>query len=734
MRTFFTQFRRAPGRILASTLALVLAVAALGVLAVPAVTEGALHSAAERDGVGDLVLSTTPTPPTALAEIRAIPNVTAADGVLDIPLTAKPTDPGRVIGLAPDRSLTHLHLTAGRAARAPNEVVTEAEVAPIGATIALGTSSYTVVGHATTLLWSGERAVFADFDAATALASLPGANVVVIQAHDDDRRALERIAHAARTILARHGARLTQFPLFFPDGGTPLDQPIEQVSTLVGLLGIVAGLVALVLLASTTTTLITERTREVALMRALGGRRRGLQRRLRRVAVGITLASLAIGLPLGIVVSNLVGRLILDQTISMTPDIAVDWSIIATTALAMLVGARIAAARSARRVVRRPLAEALRDRDGAPFGGSWLHRAIVRLPAGGIRSRLAFRASWRRPARTVAVVAQIATAVGAAFLIPSLTASIVRYNTESTAIWHWESQALSEESGLSIPNRVEAGRAGVETGIMTLGRVRRWDVDAIGLRSDTKVFDPQLARGRWIRTRSREAVISHGLGRREHLAPGGSITLRLAGGSARYRVVGWSDDHQRSVYVDRGDLAHDLGAPTMSNVVWSKGADAGDRLATPVVVTRAADLRQGGESGRNVIGTIFSALAAILAGVAALAVLSAVTINLYERRHELALLRALGARRASLRGVVLRELIPLGTIGFVLGVWLGGIGSDAILGVFANDGAVDITVVHAFGSIPMLVALTLAGLGLLTLGAVRSAGRRSIATTLRSAA
>ena len=53
------QFRRAPGRILASVFALALAVGAIGVLAIPTVAGSSLHDAAERDGVADIVVATT---------------------------------------------------------------------------------------------------------------------------------------------------------------------------------------------------------------------------------------------------------------------------------------------------------------------------------------------------------------------------------------------------------------------------------------------------------------------------------------------------------------------------------------------------------------------------------------------------------------------------------------------------------------------------------------------------
>ena len=71
-------------------------------------------------------------------------------------------------------------------------------------------------------------------------------------------------------------------------------------------------------------------------------------------------------------------------------------------------------------MTRRPLAEALRDRDGSPYGHSVSQRLAARVPTGGLFGRLAARASIRRPARTVAILVHIAGAVAAAFLVAAM--------------------------------------------------------------------------------------------------------------------------------------------------------------------------------------------------------------------------------------------------------------------------------------------------------------------------
>ena len=63
----------------------------------------------------------------------------------------------------------------------------------------------------------------------------------MITAVDDGADELRAIADATRDVLAERGDAFTDFPVYLPDGSTPIDADIEQVSTLIGLLGIVAG-------------------------------------------------------------------------------------------------------------------------------------------------------------------------------------------------------------------------------------------------------------------------------------------------------------------------------------------------------------------------------------------------------------------------------------------------------------------------------------------------------------
>jgi putative ABC transport system permease protein len=732
----FRQFRRAPGRIIASIFALALAVGAIGVLAIPRISEGSLHAAVADDGLGDIVVATSPLDRTQVASIARISGVVAAEGEIDVAARLDDGTSVRVVGLDPERSMDLLHLVDGRMPSGSGEVLASTSTAPIGTTATIGGRSVTVVGHASTLWWSDAEAVYTDIRSAAALAPEHGINRLVITASDDSEASLHAIVDAVRARLAGSGATLTEFPVYLPDGTTPIDADIRQVSTLIGMLGIVAGIVAMVLLASTTNTLITERTREVAVMRSLGGRQRPLRRRLRRIALGITAIALVVGIPFGIVVSNLIARMVLEKFVGITPAVTVDWRVIVGSVAGMLLGARLVAARAARRVTKLDLAEALRDRDGAPFGRTWPQRLLSRIATGGLLGRIALRSSTRRPGRTVAVVAQIATAVGAAFLIASLAASVNDFNAATYAPWQWESQTMASDPGLPFAQTMTDVYPGTESGIYVFGEVAGLEVDVYGMSPDTGMFDPRISAGRWIEPARHEAVVSKGFAERRQIIVGETVELELAAGVVDYRVVGLADDSARAIYLDRTDLAADAGATGMANVVWagSPSPSLGSGLTVEVDATTHAELVADAAAGRDAIVVIFGAIGVIVAGVAALAVVSSMMISLYERRHEFAALQAIGARRRRLRGLLFRELVPLGLVGLVAGLALGMLATRAIIASFEASNAVDIGTSMAFGSIPIIAASTFAVLALMAAGVVRGASRRPVAVTLRGAA
>jgi putative ABC transport system permease protein len=229
-------------------------------------------------------------------------------------------------------------------------------------------------------------------------------------------------------------------------------------------------------------------------------------------------------------------------------------------------------------------------------------------------------------------------------------------------------------------------------------------------------------------------MLSAGFADRRGHHVGDTITIDLASGPVDYLIVGTAQDAGRALYADRDVLAVDLGAPGGANVIWSSDPAPSLDLPVSTTVTTADELAAESRASRDAIVMVFGAIGIIVAGVAALAVISSMTVSLYERRHELAALQAIGARRRRLRGLLARELVPIGLLGVAGGLALGALGTRGIIGSFEASNAVDIGVVDATAAIPFIIVGTVAVLVLLATVVTRSVGRRPLAVTLRGAA
>lgn len=715
---------RAPARLLASVVAIALAVGAIGVFAVPGVAAGTLRDLAADDRLAHIAVDITGDIDPDTLEL---PGVTAIEtrhvGMVDTPNH----DQLRVVGL--DAAAQEINLLRPIEGRLPGtgEVVASDGVAVIGDVITVGGVDLAVVGTGTTAWWSFSDTVYVAPDTAAALVGDDTIRLLLRHA-DPSEENLDATVESIRSQLG--AATFADFPEVVPDGTHPIEADLVQISTMIGLLGIVAGIVALTLLATTSSTLITERTREVAVMRALGSRRRPLRRRLRRLALGVAGAGLVVGIPLGLVVANLVARMVLERFVGVSPDIGWSPVVVAASAVFAIGGAWLVSGRAARRVTKLPLAEALRDRMGDAWGRRLGDRVVSKLRLGGLFERLALRNTLRRRARSVSTVVQVASGVGAVLVVASLATSVTSFNSAELEPWQWETRSITHASGLPL-DFSEVEPLG-EPAILVWGEVNDWEVEVHGLDPATAAIDTEVEEGRWIDDRP-GVVVSRGFADHQGLGLGDQIDVDLASGTTGYEIVGLHRSRSRDVYVARDALAEDLGRSGFVNAVYSLSATAPD-LGLSADTTSVAEMSAEDQAARDAIVGIFIAIGGIVAGVTVLGVMSLVAVSLHERRHETATLLAIGGRRADVRRSLITELLPLGVLGAALGVVAGWGGAIGIIAGFEASSAVDIGTDFAQGAVAPAVMGALVVLGMLAMSAARQATRVPAAVVLRGSA
>ena len=196
-----------------------------------------------------------------------------------------------------------------------------------------------------------------------------------------------------------------------------------------------------------------------------------------------------------------------------------------------------------------------------------------------------------------------------------------------------------------------------------------------------------LREGRFLAPDDADAiVISRGLADKLALSVGGTLTLPSATGTTDFEIVGVLDvpslPGTEEVYVPLPAAQRLLGMPGQINVIEAVVQPGVDRDQ----VERAALAALGDtfkpeppEMGEELLASLqMGEIAFALFGVMALAIGAFIILNTFrtvvvERRHDLGMLRAVGASRRTVVGLVLAESLLQGVFGTALGL-VGGYG------------------------------------------------------------
>ena len=584
-------------------------------------------------------------------------------------------------------------------------------------------------------------------------------------------------AEAEGTAAARAAPPHNLAGFFFGKGGAPVvhARPLAADMTVavrpaLSLVAAAAALVLLIACANVASLLLSRsaaRQRELAIRAAMGGTRARLVRQVFTESALLAVAGSALGLSLAALLIRLL-RVASPPWLPRMDDIAFDGPLaiiwIATTVIAALStgvapalragrvepgdtlrGADRSAADGYRGVPARRLRDTLLVLEAAfavilIVGASLLSRSFVRLlavdPGYTPEHVLIATVELPRDAAETRIDTLIDTALARLRAMPGVItagAGAMIPLTRQTAM-----------ISFSVPEAAAGGKP-------TYGRALVYWItpgyaEALGLRlRQGRFFTPHDRRAGTVRTIVNEEFV------RRHLASAQAAGLMLpdlvqAEGKATAEIVGvvgdvLKDGHDRqpqpALYFVHG--AHGVRIPARVHLVIRTAGDpassapdvrallrAIDRTAViagvePLGVSVAASL-----SARRLAALIMAAFAATAIALAGIGLFGALSYSVAQRRRELAIRAALGARRADIVALVLREGLLVTLPGILLGVAGAGILSrlmqQLLFGVTTHD--------------PIAYISAALGLGLVSLGAcllpALRAARTDPATTLQT--
>jgi putative ABC transport system permease protein len=492
------------------------------------------------------------------------------------------------------------------------------------------------------------------------------------------------------------------------------------------------------LVVNVASSLVTQQTRQIGVMKAIGASRRATAGIYLASSAIFGLAALVLAIPLAALLSLVLveysaGLINLDAASFSLPPGVLGLQIAAGLVLPLLAALGPALAAS-RLTVQEAISRV--GRGGRRLGFSaFLAERASRLP---VALRLGLTSSFRRRWRLVLTTATL-TLGGAVFVgVLSVRSSLLhtldraapyRAYDVGVSLEHAYPRSALEEAVRTVPGVSRAEAWSVE-GVQRLrpdgSESQTFSVVGAPARSD--LLQPLIVRGRSLRAGDGRAVVVNTdvLDSEHGLRPGDRIRLAVNGRPpTSWRVVGVARRIVAGpvIYADRSTLARAAGEPSLARrlaVVTRDHSGAAQTAAANALADRlerdgfAVDSVQtssalGALDRENfaIITTFLLAMAGLLAVVGGLGLAGMLSLNVLEHSREIGVLRAVGARDRDVMQVVLVEGLFVAALGWALAAPLGllvGQGlSDAVGNLFLGA-----PLLYSYSAIGLLLWLGLA--------------------------
>jgi putative ABC transport system permease protein len=434
------------------------------------------------------------------------------------------------------------------------------------------------------------------------------------------------------------------------------------------------------------TAMMASQVRQIGVMKALGGTRSQIARIYFGQALFLGIAAVIVSVPLGIIGSRALCRYMAMFLNFDINSFAVPWWVYLLVAVIGIAAPLIAAALPVLRGTAVPVRVALSDfgLSQTTFGANAFDRALARI--GGTFSLivLAIRNSFRRRVRLVLTL--LTLTAGGLFFLSALNVRASMINTLDRmfaarkfdlAVWLADSYDI-EKIQRAIANTPGVARA--EGWFVTeASLVNRFTVMA--LPADTQLLDLEIIDGRNLASGDTDAiVVNNTLAGREKIRVGQTIVMQMEGSESTRHVVGVAREQfsPAVAYIPLSSIEQ----PRMVNSLRLSFVNADADVASAVKADLDRNLEQEGvrASGSSskaesrfgfdqhmlMIYVFLIVMSAIIGGVGGLGLMTTMSLNVFERRREMGVMRALGATPRIVWLMVVAEGVVIGVLSWAI--------------------------------------------------------------------
>jgi putative ABC transport system permease protein len=545
---------------------------------------------------------------------------------------------------------------------------------------------------------------------------------------------------------------------------------MQNIVRLLLVLSVMTLALGAVLTATVTATLLAPQTRQIGVMKAIGARGAQITQLYAALVGLIGLAAVALGLPLGIYAGRRLASVVMrNQNIDAANLSIPGWLGLLLAAAGVGVPLLFALIPIVH-ATRRPVREALNDYGVSPppTVRRWMpgSRVTAAFPA----ATLGVRSSLRRKGRLMLTLGLLATA-GALFIASLnilgawrhslIDARVERHADIEIQFSKPQPTAAAVGAVLGLPGTSQVESFSDEVAAPTrddgLNITRTFPDGGHGslrlhaVPVESAFLNPVLQSGRWLSPdRPDGAVLNlQALAFFPGLELGDPIRVTVRGAALELRVLGIIREHLAGAtfYVSAETYRRALNEADVTGGLRVALRSQDERLAVAATSAVERSLESAGISvagvttraqlGRALGGHLFmliailTFMAMLMAVVGLLGLGSTLGTSVFERAREFGVMRAIGAGDRSIRAVVLAEGLLIGVMSVGLAAvaslpltWL----AARVVGAASLGPARD-TIVSAY-SIPLWLAVMLAGATLASLGPVRKALRVTVREAL----
>lgn len=558
-----------------------------------------------------------------------------------------------------------------------------------------------------TLEWLGESATYNQLN-------------IVVAENGSDHEHIRAVTRKIEEKMEKSGRNIGWTSVPEP-GVHPMDQGVQAMLLLLGVLGAFSLLLSCFLVINTMNAIMLQQVRQIGIMKAIGARNPQITRMYLTTVIVFGLLALLVAVPLGALASRLMTGFVAEL---MNFDLAVFTIPAHVLLLEVAVGLIVpllAALYPIIAGVRTTVREAVGSYGlgGGHFGTGIIDRMITGLRGPSRPLLLSLRNTFRRKGRLLFTLAAL-TIAGTIFIsIMSVRDSTLLTTDEALDYFAYDIQIdfndsyrveRIEREAMQVPGVVEAESWGGRS----VQRIRDNEEESenymmLAPPAESRLIKPTLVEGRWLLPEDENAVVINTdlLKDEPDIEVGDDIVLKLDGRETSWRVVGivravLTGQIAYVNYPYYEHVARNVGRAQSVNIVTAQSDPAFQQEVAKQLEVRFKDsglqigyidttgnLRAMVKSQFNIIIVFLLIMAVLLAVVGGLGLMGTMGINVIERTREIGVMRAIGASDRAVMHVFLVEGMLIGIIswliGAVLAVPVGKLLSDSVGILFTNN-------------------------------------------------